>query len=226
MGELSPNQLVHSWLLFQLPPGGGRALDLGCGTGRHAVLLADRFQHVDAIDLSGAMIDRARAQRPRPNISYTHADLHDAGPPGSYDFVFSTMTLHHVPDLHKALLHIKTLLAPGGRVALVDSYIPALRTPEWIARRMIDRTVPLRPRLHALAVWRLARTMIRRRDPATAWEIYRLSTRRPWLDHMVSDRFFSRNELERCCQSLFPGYRIDILGGERGLGLIWDSPGP
>jgi len=40
-----------------LPAAGGRALDLGCGTGRHAVLLARRFEQVDAIDLSGPMIE-------------------------------------------------------------------------------------------------------------------------------------------------------------------------
>jgi SAM-dependent methyltransferase len=225
LGELNGNQLIWSWLERQLPPAGGRALDLGCGTGRHAALLASRFRHVEAIDLSGPMIQLAQAQRPLPNISYRQADLHDAGEAGRYDFVFSAMTLHHVPDLHAALSHIKTLLAPEGRMALVDTYVPSLRTPEWIARRMIDRTVPLRPRLHALGVWRLAKNLARRRDPATAWEIYRLQTRRSWLDHMVSDRFFTRDELERSCQSLFPGYRIDILGGERGVGLAWDAPG-
>jgi uncharacterized membrane protein len=30
-------------------------------------------------------------------------------------------------------------------------------------------------------------------------------TRRDWLDHRITDRFFSRDELERNCQSLFPG---------------------
>ena len=54
-------------------------------------------------------------------------------------------------------------------------------------------------------------------------EIYRLSIRRAWLDHRVSDRFFSREELIRCCDALFPGYRLDILGGPRGIGLVWDA---
>jgi SAM-dependent methyltransferase len=225
LGELSRNSLVEAWLESQLPQAGGRALDLGCGTGRHAVLLARRFRQVDALDISGPMIELAQAQRPLPNISYQQADLHDAGDAGRYDFVFSSMTLHHVPDLHTALSHIGSLLAPGGRMALVDNYVPGLRTPEWIARRMIDRTVPLRPRLHVGAALQLAKNLARhRRDAATAWEIYRLQTSRSWLDHRVSDRFFTRDELERCCRSLFPGYRIDILGGERGIGLTWDSP--
>ena len=91
------------------------------------------------------------------------------------------MTLHHVPDLHAALVHSKGLLAPGGRIVVVDPY-PAVS--------LLDRLVPLRPRLHAVAVLRLGTNLVRR-GPATAWEIYRLSTRRQWLDHRVSDLFFT-----------------------------------
>ncbi len=75
LGDLSENDGFTNWLVSALPPAGGRALDLGCGTGRHAVLLAARFTHVDAIDLSLPMIEIARAKRSRPNISYQQADL-------------------------------------------------------------------------------------------------------------------------------------------------------
>jgi ubiquinone/menaquinone biosynthesis C-methylase UbiE len=224
MGELNENPLIEAWVQRQLPASGARALDLGCGTGRHAVLVAERFGHVDAFDLSSAMIKLARARRPRPNISYHHADLHKAQGAGSYDFVLSAMTLHHVPDLHVALNHVRTLVAPGGRAALVDMYMPVVRSPEWIARRMADRILPRRPRLHAMAAWQLAASLAGRRPAATAWELYRLRTSRAWLDHRVSDRFFTSAELERSCQALFPGYRLEIIGGQRGIGLVWDAP--
>ena len=68
---------------------------------------------------------------------------------------------------------------------------------------------------------RLGRNLARR-GRATAWEIYRLSTRREWLDHRVSDRFFSPVELEQCCATLFPGCRMDRLGGTV-IGLTWDG---
>jgi SAM-dependent methyltransferase len=63
LGDLSENDSLTSWLVSVLPSAGGRALDLGCGTGRHAVLLAGRFTHVDAIDVSPPMIEIARARR-------------------------------------------------------------------------------------------------------------------------------------------------------------------
>lgn len=219
LNDLNENDGVRSWLVNALPPAGGRALDLGCGAGRHAVLLAELFAHVDAIDLSLPMIEIARAKRSRPNVAYRQADLLEATGSGAYDLTLSVMTLHHVPDLHAALAHIKGLLAPGGRIVVVDAY-PA-ESALHPARRILHRLVPLRPRLRAMAVLRLGLNLARR-GPATSWEIYRLSTRRAWLDHLVSDRFFSRGELNRCCASLFPGCQQKKLGGSL-VGLTWDS---
>ena len=219
LGELNDNDSIRSWLVTALRPAGWRALDLGCGTGRDAVLLAGRFAHVDAVDLSRPMIEIARAKRSRPNVAYRQADLLAVTGSGQYDLVLSVMTLHHVPDLRAALAQIKQLLAPGGRLVLVDPYPQesALRP----ARRMLQRLVPLRPRLRAMAVLRFG-VNLGGRGPATAWEIYRLSTRRQWLDHRVSDRFFSREELDQCCAALFPGGRLERLGGTV-VGLTWDS---
>jgi SAM-dependent methyltransferase len=219
LGDLSENDSITSWLVSVFPPGGERALDLGCGAGRHAVLLAERFTHVDAIDLSLPMIGIARAKRSRPNITYQQADLLEITGSGEYDLVLSVMTLHHVPDLTVALAHIKELLAPGGRIVVVDPY-PA-ESARHLSRRILQRLVPLRPRLHAGAVLRFGRNLVRC-GPATAWEIYRLSTRKEWLDHRVSDRFFSPEQLEECTATLLPGCQLKRLGGSV-VGLTWDS---
>jgi SAM-dependent methyltransferase len=222
LGDLSENDSIMSWLVSVLPAAGGRALDLGCGPGRHAVLLAGRFAHVDAIDLSLPMIEIARVKRSRPNVAYRQADLLEVTGSGEYDLVLSVMTLHHVPDLQAALGHIKGLLAPGGRIVLADPY-PA-ESALHPARRILHRLVPLRPRLRAMAVLRFGAN-IARRGPATAWEIYRLQTRRAWLDHRVSDRFFSRDELDQCCAILFPGCQLETLGGTV-VGLTWVAAAP
>ena len=157
------------------------------------------------------MIEIATAKRSRPNITYRQADLLTASGSGEYDLVLSLMTLHHVPVLLAALAQIKELLAPGGRIVVADPYP---------ADSVLQRLVPLRPRLHAGAVLWLG-TNLARRGPATAWEIYRLSTRRAWLDHRVSDRFFTPEELARCCATLFPGGKLERLGGTV-VGLTWD----
>jgi ubiquinone/menaquinone biosynthesis C-methylase UbiE len=227
LGELDGSGLIGPRVASLLPArdraADRHALDLGCGAGRHSVLLAQRFAQVDAVDLSGPMIEVARARRPRPNIIYRQADLLNVAGAGKYDFVLSALTLHHVPDLHAALSHIKTLLAPGGRLVVIDMYSVDAASASERLHRAVERAVPIRLRLHGLFLLKLGMNMVTR-GPAVAWEIYRLSTRRAWLDHRVTDRFFSRRELELSCQALFPGHQLEVLGGPRGIVLSWDAP--
>ena len=57
-----------------LPPGDGRqALDLACGAGRHAALMAQRGWQVTAVDWSSAALEIVRARDPR--ILTVQADL-------------------------------------------------------------------------------------------------------------------------------------------------------
>ena len=53
------NSHYHPFLLRRVPPGCRTALDVGCGTGRFARLLATRAEHVDAVDRSTEMISAA-----------------------------------------------------------------------------------------------------------------------------------------------------------------------
>ena len=183
--------------------------------------LAERFEEVDAIDLSGPMIKLARGRRPRPNITYREADLHEIEGAGRYDLVLSVLALHHVPDLHAALAHIKALVAPGGRAVLMDMY-PSRRVA--LPRRLLRSVLPLRWRLHGLAMQALMLNLVRR-GPSAAWEIYRLSTG-AWLNHLESDRFFSREELDTICRSLFPGCELRSWGGPRAVAVVWDATDP
>src|SRR6478609_5890219 len=57
-------QYVHS-LIERQRPGARSVLDLGCGTGRHASLLAERGYDVTGVDRSPAMLAEARAREVR-----------------------------------------------------------------------------------------------------------------------------------------------------------------
>ena len=48
--------LYRPWLRAALPSRGGRALDLGCGSGRYSGLLADRYDSVLAVDAAAREI--------------------------------------------------------------------------------------------------------------------------------------------------------------------------
>jgi len=96
-----------------LPP--GRALDLACGTGRHALWLADRGWQVTAIDGSEVAIERLR-ERGLPTIDARIADIESPDfwiPGDGYDLIVDTFFLHR-----PLFSQIKAKLAPGGLAVL------------------------------------------------------------------------------------------------------------
>jgi ubiquinone/menaquinone biosynthesis C-methylase UbiE len=88
--------LVLDWLLTQLSGHGRRALDAGCGSGRHTLGLADRFDQVVGVDRSQPLINIARHKRPHPRIRYQVGDLLAITDPHPFDVVFTSTTLHHL----------------------------------------------------------------------------------------------------------------------------------
>jgi ubiquinone/menaquinone biosynthesis C-methylase UbiE len=101
-------------------------LEIGCGTGGFARRLAERSQHVLALDLSGEMIRIAREQSAQfPNIEFQLADVRDVPfPIASFDCIATIATLHHLP-FPEMLLKMKTALKPGGVLLVLDLFEPA-----------------------------------------------------------------------------------------------------
>jgi 2-polyprenyl-3-methyl-5-hydroxy-6-metoxy-1,4-benzoquinol methylase len=122
---------LKDYLSERLPVHGGRAVDLGGGTGQHASLLSRVFDEVLAVDVSQPMLQFAQRHRSAPNIDYQQRDLLDVTPgrDGRFDFVLSTHTLHHVPDLTFTLEQIRSLVRPGGRAVLIDNVDPRHQAP-------------------------------------------------------------------------------------------------
>lgn len=87
----------------------GRALDLGCGEGRHSLWLATRGWEVVGVDFSEVALDKARriaAQAPsrsRDRLRYVHGDVTADSFEGEYDLILSVY-LHFPPPQRKALL--------------------------------------------------------------------------------------------------------------------------
>jgi SAM-dependent methyltransferase len=209
IGELDGGPL-RQYLETVFPARGDRALDLGCGSGRHSTMLAARYREVLGVDISEPMLPIARARHAKPNITYQQRDLRDVrvDTDGRFDLVFSVNTLHHVRDLEQVLHQIRDLVAPGGRVVLVDNVAP---------RPAISRRWFLADALRQL----LLDLMGRRRPAREAVELFRLNIHPGWLDHVTSDRFLSPAEFERRYGSVFPGARYTGLDFARGL--CWDA---
>lgn len=93
-------------------------LEIGCGTGSTALLLAPHVAQITASDLAPGMIEIAkenRAEEELENVTFKVAEVLQHDPDdGSYDAVLAHNLLHLVPNMGHALEHIATLTKPGG----------------------------------------------------------------------------------------------------------------
>ena len=101
-----------------------RALDVGGGTGRLSILLADRVGSVAVTDPSAGMVRVARERIEAAGLSDrlrgVQADLTIDRLDEAFDVVWSSMALHHVRDLDGLLRSVAGLLVDGGRLAIAD----------------------------------------------------------------------------------------------------------
>jgi ubiquinone/menaquinone biosynthesis C-methylase UbiE len=101
-----------------------RALEVGGGTGRLSILLANRVGSVVVTDPSAGMVKVARERIEAAGLSdrlrAVQADLTVDRLDAAYDVVWSSMALHHVQDLDGLLRSVAGLLVDGGRLAIAD----------------------------------------------------------------------------------------------------------
>lgn len=139
-------EYVHA-LISQHCPGSKTILDLGCGTGRHAQLFANKGYSVTGLDRSEQMLETARAASPGSAPEYLEGDLRDARLGRDFDVVVS---LFHVmsyqtsnADLRGAFTTVREHLRPGGLFLFDCWYGPAVLTqrPQVRIQRLEDEHV-------------------------------------------------------------------------------------
>jgi malonyl-CoA O-methyltransferase len=123
---------------------GKRALDLGCGTGRHTLAVADAGAVVTALDLSSEMMELARAKLRAHTVDWV---LHALPAPlpfaeRVFDLVVMGLVAEHVADLSALLFEVSRVLLPGGYCLL--SALHPDRTAEGQRARFIDPLSGLR----------------------------------------------------------------------------------
>ena len=101
-----------------------QALEFGCGTGLVTFNLVRELDLVVAADRAQEMLDvvRKKAQdlgAEGVETQLVSDDLTQLGR-SKYDFIYSNMVLHHLPDIEAVLGHLVAALKPGGIMALSD----------------------------------------------------------------------------------------------------------
>ncbi|MDA0802657.1 MAG: bifunctional demethylmenaquinone methyltransferase/2-methoxy-6-polyprenyl-1,4-benzoquinol methylase UbiE [Planctomycetota bacterium] len=126
-----------------------RVLDVACGTGDLTEAFARRgVAHATGADYTPAMLALARAKlarrRPTLPIEYIEADaqalpFEDA----NFDIVSIAFGIRNVADTARALREFRRVLAPGGRLAILEFGQPRNALLRWANRAYTERIMPM-----------------------------------------------------------------------------------
>jgi SAM-dependent methyltransferase len=145
-------------LLAEAKPG-ERVLDLGCGAGRFLAALRDAGAEPVGVEIAEAAVERARQNVPG-------AEVHLLGPDGTLplghgevDLVWCSEVLEHIPDVAGALLEVRRVLKPGGRLLLTVPYHGRLQAAAVALTRFDSHFDPLGQHVRFFTRTSLARTL-------------------------------------------------------------------
>ena len=93
-------------------------VDLGCGTGRHALYLAAQGARVTAVDFSTGMVEKAQTKPGWEHVQYLQHDLHRPFPfaDAAFDRVLCALVLDHIVDLAAFFAECRRICRPKGFV--------------------------------------------------------------------------------------------------------------
>jgi len=111
-------------------------LDVGCGTANNTILFAEvTSAKVAGLDISFGMLEKAHQKTEKTPLVQSPADSLPFAKE-SYNFVFMTEVLHHLPDIDSAIEEIFRVLEPGGLLCIVT------QSHNQIDGRMTSRFFP------------------------------------------------------------------------------------
>ena len=121
----------------------GRIADIGCGKGRFARIMKERFPaaSVVAVDLAEAMLAHVPEGIERVAASMTALPLAT----DSCDAAYATESLEHAVDIPAAVAELARIVKRGGRIVIIDKNAEAwgrLETPQWerwFGRKELER---------------------------------------------------------------------------------------
>lgn len=122
-----PNPLIEAEepelraVVRSLGPAGGRALDAGCGTGRHAEFLAALGYDTIGVDATPGMLDVARVRVPDVELREGRLEALPVADE-SVDLAIAALAVCHVPDLEPVLRELARVVRPGGSVVISDPH--------------------------------------------------------------------------------------------------------
>jgi SAM-dependent methyltransferase len=103
---------VYRWVAERC--GGLRVVDLACGEGYGAALLAEHARHVFGVDANPEAHEHARLRYRAPNLSFRRALVEQFDEDAPYDALVLLQTIEHVEDADGLLERLVSRLEPNG----------------------------------------------------------------------------------------------------------------
>jgi ubiquinone/menaquinone biosynthesis C-methylase UbiE len=105
-----------------------KAADLATGPGTLALRFAHHVKWITAVDLTPAMLLRARETAKSEglhNVGFLRADAqHLPIADSTLDLCVTSYSLHHIPDQARVVREMSRVVKPGGRVGIIDILVP------------------------------------------------------------------------------------------------------
>lgn len=197
----------NDFFISEMPACRGSILDVGCGSGIMAFELSRYFKKVIGIDISEEMLSIARKKRNAQNISYLNVNASSLDLKEKFDFIVSRNTFHHIEDILETLEKMKTLLNPGGKIAIID-VVSEKQTPHAI-HYILGAFMEFAP----LAI---------RIGFSGAIRIFKFRLSKHWLNHLATDRYLSENGFKELFGSCLPECKFKKI--HRFHSAVWENP--
>jgi len=93
-------------------------LEIGCGTGKNTVWLETKAQHVTAVDLTPAMIEKAKQKVQTKKVTFEIADINQDWnfSKEKYDLATFSLVLEHIENLIPIFEKLSNCIKPNGYV--------------------------------------------------------------------------------------------------------------
>lgn len=101
----------------------GNAMEFGCGTGLLSFFLREKFDNITMVDTSRGMINVLTQKINEAEVKNMHPlciDILEEKINLEFDFIFSSLVLHHVEDIDGIIVKFNDLLLDSGKLLIID----------------------------------------------------------------------------------------------------------